>query len=151
MEFVVRRLSADDAEIAVGLVGELSAKSVSPEYMRRLLSNAANYLFAAHVDGRPAGFLFAHRLERLKEESYKLFVYEVDVAAAYRRMGIGMALMERVKMTVENESMICAFVFTDYRNRGAVEFYKSTGGVPENGDDLMFVYSRRTLNPSAAD
>lgn len=140
MDLVVRRLSADDAEIAVTLVRELAAKAVTAEYMRRFLTNAANYLFAALVEGRPSGFLLAHRLERLKQESYKLFIYEIDVAPEHQRKGIGTALIEQAKVTMENESMICAFVLTDYRNTAAVEFYKHTGGVAENGDDLMFVY-----------
>jgi hypothetical protein len=36
--------------------------------------------------------------------------------------------------------MLNAFVITSYSNKGAVEFYKHTGGKMENGDDLMFVY-----------
>jgi len=140
LEVIVRRLTAADAEIAVTLVAEISAKAVSADYMRQFLSNDVNYLFAALADDRPVGFLVAHRLERLKEETYKLFIYEVDVVPEFQRMGVGTRLMEQAKAVVENEKMICAFVFTDHRNSTAIEFYKRTGGVAENGDDLMFVF-----------
>jgi aminoglycoside 3-N-acetyltransferase I len=141
--FIIRRLDEGDAETGVTLVSEFSGKSVSLEYVRRFLSNGANYLFAALADERPVGFLLAHRLERLKEESYKLFIYEVDVAPDFRRRGVGTMLMHHARAVIDNEKMICGFVFTDQRNAAAIEFYKSTGGVPENGDDLMFVYRPR--------
>ena len=40
------------------------------------------------------------------------------------------------------KKMMNAFVFTSHSNKGAVEFYKSTGGKIVNGDDLMFVYEQ---------
>ena len=143
MDISVRRLTTDDAETAASLVYDLSARSVSAEYLRRFLSNDANYLFAAFAGSRPVGFLLAHRLERLKEESYKLLIYEVDVVPEFQRHGVGTKLMEQAKSVIENENMICSFVFTDQRNTAAIEFYKSTGGIAENGDDLMFVYRRQ--------
>lgn len=118
----------------------LTASSVAPDYARRFLANDANYLFAASISGVPVGFLLAHRLERLKQESHKLFIYEVDVAEPFRRTGIGRRLIEAAKTVVESESMICAFVLTDHRNEAAIQLYQNTGGVAVNGDDLMFVY-----------
>jgi ribosomal protein S18 acetylase RimI-like enzyme len=88
-----------------------------------------------------AGFLLGYRLERLKEESFKFFIYEIDVDKNFRRRGVGTALIEYAKNIVRAEKMISAFVLTNYSNEGAVEFYKSTGAKIENGDDLMFVYS----------
>ncbi|MET0754000.1 MAG: GNAT family N-acetyltransferase, partial [Pyrinomonadaceae bacterium] len=82
-----------------------------------------------------------YRLERLKEESFKFFIYEIDVDKNFQRKGVGTALIEYVKNTISAEKMINAFVFTSYSNEGAVEFYKSTGAKIENGDDLMFVYA----------
>lgn len=143
MKFNVRRLKAEDAAIGVKLVSAFAAKNVSFEYLQKFLSNPANYLIVAEAENELAGFLLAHRLERLKEESFKLFIYEVDVAKDFQRKGVGTALIEYAKNTVKQEQMINAFVFTSYSNTGAVEFYKSTGGKIENGDDLMFVYTNQ--------
>lgn len=141
MELKVIRLESNDTAVAVKLVKSFTAKNVSLEYLEKFLSNPANYLLVAEIGDQLAGFLLAYRLERLKEESFKLFIYEIDVDKAFQRRGVGTALVECAKNIVERERMINAFVFTNYSNQGAVEFYKSTGAKIENGDDLMFVYS----------
>jgi ribosomal protein S18 acetylase RimI-like enzyme len=69
-----------------------------------------------------------------------MFIYEIDVASTYQRKGVGTALINHVREIVRREKMMNAFVFTSYSNKDAVEFYKRTGGIVENGDDLMFVY-----------
>lgn len=70
----------------------------------------------------------------------KQFIYEIDVAEKYRRKYVGMALIHHVRQIVIEEKVMNAFGFTSYSNKGALEFYKNTGGRIENGDDLMFVY-----------
>jgi aminoglycoside 3-N-acetyltransferase I len=136
----VKRLEPQDAPIAADVVKTFAAKDVSLEYMKRFLSNPANYLIVAEVEGNLAGFLLAYALERLKEDSHKMFIYEIEVAEGYRRKGVGTALISHVRGIVKREKMLSAFVFTNYWNEGAVEFYKSTGAEVENGDDLLFVY-----------
>jgi ribosomal protein S18 acetylase RimI-like enzyme len=140
MEFSIRKLEPEDAATGVETVKYFAGKDASLEYLQRFLSNPANYLIVAEVENKLAGFLLAHRLERLKEESFKLFIYEIDVDKKFQRRGIGTALIEFAKNIVRQERMLNAFVFTSYSNAGAVEFYKSTGAKIENGDDLMFVY-----------
>jgi ribosomal protein S18 acetylase RimI-like enzyme len=140
MEFKVRKFEAKDAARCVELVKSFAAKNVSLEYLQEFLSNPANYLIVAEAGNELAGFLLGYRLERLKEESVKFFIYEIDVDKNFQRRGIGTALINYLKNTVRQEKMINAFVFTNYSNAGAVEFYKSTGAKIENGDDLMFVY-----------
>ena len=141
MQLKVRRLETKDAALAVGMVKSFAAKDVSLDYLERFLSNPLNYLIVAEVDDDDlAGFVLAHALQRLKQDSYKMFIYEIDVAEKHRRKGVGTALISYVRQTVKKEKMLNAFVFTSYSNKGAVDFYKSTGGKIENGDDLMFVY-----------
>ena len=137
---IIRRLESNDTQLAAGLVKQFAAKAVSPEYLSKFLANPANYLVIAEVEGRLAGFLLAHALQRLKQESHKMFIYEIDVAEEFRRRKVGTALIGHVREIVRREKMMNAFVFTSYSNPGAVAFYQSTGGRIENGDDLMFVY-----------
>lgn len=138
-----RRLLPEDAETAVALVKQFAGMDVTGEYLKRFLENPLTYLIIAEVEGQMAGFLLAHALPRLKQESYKMFIYEIDVAEPFRRRGAGTALIRHIREIVEQQKMMNAFVFTGYSNTGAVEFYKQTGGKIENGDDLMFVYERR--------
>ena len=140
MEFSVRKFESKDAARCAELVKSFAAKNVSLEYLQSFLSNPANYLIVAEAGNELAGFLLGYRLERLKEESFKFFIYEIDVDKSFQRRGIGTALINYTKNIVRQEKMINAFVFTNYSNENAVEFYKSTGARIENGDDLMFVY-----------
>ena|SRR5579883_282157 len=140
MELEVKRLEPQDAPLAAEVAKSFAAKDVSLLYMRRFLSNPANYLIVARAEGHLAGFLLGYALERLKEESHKMFIYEIEVAEGYRRKGVGTALINYVRDVVKREKMVSAFVLTNYSNEGAVEFYKSTGAEVENGDDLLFVY-----------
>ena len=103
-DLVVRRLTADDAEIAVTLVREFAAKAVTQNTCGVHDEPQTTFFCGLLVAGRPSGFLLAHRLERLKEESYKLFIYEINVAPEHQRKGIGTALIEQAKVTMENES-----------------------------------------------
>jgi ribosomal protein S18 acetylase RimI-like enzyme len=140
VEARIRRLDFRDAAVAVRTVQAFAARDVSPQHMERFLSNPANYLVVAEVNEELVGFLLAYALDRLKEDSHKMFIYEIEVAEGYRRQGIGSALISFVRDIVREEKMLSAFVFTNHSNEPAVEFYKHTGGKIENGDDLLFVY-----------
>lgn len=140
MQLKISKLEPENAATAVKLVKSFAARDVSLEYMQEFLSNPRNYLIVAELDGELAGFLLAHALQRLKQVSHKMFIYEVDVAENHRRRGVGTALIAHLRQIVKQEKMMNAFVFTSYSNEGAVEFYKRTGGKIKNGDDVMFVY-----------
>jgi aminoglycoside 3-N-acetyltransferase I len=140
MDLKVKKLEPKDAPLAASVVKSFAAKHVSLGYMEVFLSNPLNYLIVAEVDGDLAGFLLAYALQRLKQVSYKMFIYELDVVEEQRRKGVGTALINYVREIVRTEQMMNAFVLTSYSNEGAVEFYKTTGGKIENGDDLMFVF-----------
>ncbi len=136
----IKRLEPGDADTAVAVVKQFAGKEVATDYLRTFLTNPLNLLIVAEIEGHLAGFLLAHALPRLKQESYKMFIYEIDVAEAYRRRKVGTALINYIRDFVKRERMMNAFVFTSYSNAGAVEFYRNTGGKIVNGDDLMFVY-----------
>ena len=141
MGVTVRRLSAKDAPVAVQVVKSFSSKVVPSGYMVRFLGNPANFLLVADHNSEVAGFLLAYSLERLKEAARMVFIYEIEVANSYRRIGIGTALIEEIRDIAAREGMVHAFVITNYSNAGAVAFYRHTGAKIENGDDVIFRYS----------
>src|SRR5215216_2628565 len=101
MKISVKRLESNDAAVAaVEVVKSFADGDVSLEYLEKFLANPANYLVVAEAGNKAAGFLLAHRLERLKEESFKLFIYEIDVDENFRREGAGTALIEYAKNIV---------------------------------------------------
>jgi len=140
MRLEVKRLEPQHASLAADVVRHFAGKDLPLEYLEGFLANPANYLVVAHAEGQLAGFLLAYALERLKEESHKMFIYEIEVTEGYRRKGVGTTLINYVRDIVRRKKMVSVFVFTNHSNEGAVAFYKSTGAEVESGDDLLFVY-----------
>jgi ribosomal protein S18 acetylase RimI-like enzyme len=140
MELRIKRLESQDVHIAIKVVKSFAAKDASFQHMQRFLSNPTNYLIVAQANDNVVGFLLAYALDRLKEDSHKMFIYEIEVTESHRRKGIGAALISYVRGIVKQEKLVSPFAFTSYSNEGAVEFYKSDEGEIENGDDLLFVY-----------
>jgi ribosomal protein S18 acetylase RimI-like enzyme len=140
----IRQLALRDVSTAVSLVRQFHGSPLPRSYLQQLLANPVNYLIVAEVSGQLAGFLYAHRIDRLSRAETQIFIYEVEVAPEFQRQGIGSALIDHI-LAIARRDGIETFVFTNHSNKAGVEFYKSTGGIIENGDDLLFVY------PSAKD
>jgi len=136
----IRLLGVNDADAAVQIAIDLARNIVSIEHARSFFQNKANLLFVAFVDDRIAGFLTAHRLDRFKDLRKQIFIYEVDVAEPWRRMGIGRKLMNAVLDFAKAENTDEVFVLTSRSNVAASELYRSVGGILEDRDDLMYVF-----------
>jgi aminoglycoside 6'-N-acetyltransferase I len=136
----IRRLNESDAALGARIAFVFAGNAVSEEHVARFLSNPGNYLIAALADGEPAGFLSAHALARFKDYRTKLFIYEVDVLPAFQQQGIGKGLVNAILDIGRTEGVDTAFVLTSRSNDAANALYSATGGVYENGDDMMFVY-----------
>ena len=141
MGVTVRRMSAKDAPVAAQVVISFSREVVPSGYMVRLLGNPANFLLVADHNSEVAGFLLAYTLERLKEAARMVFIYEIEVANSYRRIGIGTALISAIRDIAVGEGIKRAFVITTYTNTAAVAFYQHTGGECVDGDEVLFRYS----------
>jgi aminoglycoside 3-N-acetyltransferase I len=135
----IRRLEPADALVAQQVVGRFHGRAISVDYLRRYLANPSNVLLVAEMGGELAGFLCAHRIDRLNREESQFFIYEIEVGEGFRRRGIGSALLGAV-LEVARQEGIDAFVFTNHSNQSAVRFYQSMGGIVKNGDDLLLVY-----------
>ncbi|HKO05287.1 MAG TPA: GNAT family N-acetyltransferase [Candidatus Acidoferrales bacterium] len=136
----VKRLDTDDLAMLVSTVRSFKGREISAGHAQDFLADPRHFVIVAETGGEPVGFLLAYRLERMDRPSAKMFIYEIEVAEAHRRKGMGTSLIGAIREIVRREGLMNAFVLTNHSNEGAVAFYKSTGGRIENGDDLMFVY-----------
>jgi ribosomal protein S18 acetylase RimI-like enzyme len=136
----IRRLESGDAATAAALIRQFHSSVVPPDRIESLLSNEWNFLVVAEVEGDLAGFVWAYRLERLYGNPFVIFLYEIEVAPAYRRKGVGAELITFIRELSNRERPTEMFLFTNHSNAAAVEFYNSTGAQMKNGDDLLFVY-----------
>jgi ribosomal protein S18 acetylase RimI-like enzyme len=140
MQTRIRRLGREDAAFAEGVVREFKGCSRSPASLEAFLRDPANYLLVAEAEGEVGGFLVAYRLERPDREAGQMFVYEVDVAAAWRGRGVATLLIEEITALARAEGMFEAFVLTNRDNEPARRLYARTGGVVEDDSAVLFVY-----------
>lgn len=110
------------------------------ENCQKFIANKNNYLFIAKLDNIFCGFLTAYTLLRLDKLNPEIFLYEIEVNRNFRRQGIGKQLIQKLQEIAQKIKAKEIFVLTNASNTAAVNLYKSTGGKPENPDDVMFVY-----------
>ena len=135
---MVKRLRAEDCEAAAHLVSRFKGE-ITAAQIREPLSSDRNYLLVAAEAGAMVGFLYAHLLDRMDGRK-AMFIYEIEISEPSRRKGHGSELIKTILEMAAEAGAVKAFVLRDHRNVGAVEFYKSTGGLALLGDDLLFTY-----------
>jgi len=113
----IRRLGPGDEGI-VRLLAEDEPKTL-------LLADERTIFVAAFDGDTPVGFAFGYELPRRHGAPTILFVYELEVDEAYRRRGIGTALMTELRRL---SSATEAFVLTEPDNDAANALYASLGG-----------------------
>jgi ribosomal protein S18 acetylase RimI-like enzyme len=124
----VRRLGAGDEDVVRRL-----AEDGRPQ--TALLADERTIFVAAFDGEEPVGFAFGYLLPRRHGEPSMLFVYELDVAEAYRRRGIATRLMEELFAQADG---VEAFVLTDHDNVAANATYAKLGG--ERSEVVMWDY-----------
>lgn len=152
----IRRLRGGDEDEAVAAVHALKPASerqghdASVEHMRRLLECGDNYLILADSDGTPSGFLIAYRVPRIDRDKFMVYLYEIGVAEAFHRQGIGRQMIELLKREAHEDSVINMWVGTEQSNMPARRLYESTGGVAKAELIVEFNYNVETgsANPS---
>ena len=117
----IRRLGPADE----GVVAELATGPAQTELLRD-----ERTVFLVAFDGeRPMGFVLAHELPRRHGDPSNLLVYEVDVADAYRRRGVGKALLDELATLARRRGIREGWVLTEEDNHAAMALYRSVGGV----------------------
>jgi aminoglycoside 3-N-acetyltransferase I len=128
MQTTVRRLAAGDEEVVRRL-----AEDGRPQ--TALLADERTIFVAAFDGEEPVGFAFGYLLPRRHGEPSMLFVYELDVAEAYRRRGIATRLLHEL---FAQAGGVEAFVLTEPGNDAANATYAKLGG--ERSEVVMWDY-----------
>jgi aminoglycoside 3-N-acetyltransferase I len=131
-----RRLTSADIQLAgelFALMAEAFGDDAVPlgaDYLRLLLSRREFWAVAAFSGEHLAGGLTAHTLPMTRAEVGELFIYDLAVAEAFRRQGVGRALVSSLRQAAAAEGLHSAFVAADDEDTGALEFYRAIGGQP---------------------
>ncbi len=139
----VRRLGAGDARLARATFGMMAEAFdevpgwLPDAYLHGLLAQPSFWAFVAlaaptsRFDGdTPVGGLTAHTLPMTRSASAELFIYDLAVAPAHQRRGVGRALVGAARRAAAADGIGVAFVPADDEDEHALAFYRALGGTP---------------------
>jgi [ribosomal protein S18]-alanine N-acetyltransferase len=131
-------LPGDEGELV--RASSLFDEAPDPVAAGSYLTDERNIFLMAYDGERAVGFLRGTELGQLKSQQRQMFLYEIGVAEASRRRGVGRLLIASLLRHCREGGLEEVFVFTDPANEAAVRMYRSTGAVTETPADRMFVY-----------
>ena len=112
---------------AFGEVETYGAARPGEDYLQRLLGRNHFIALAAVRDGAVVGGLAAYQLEKFERERSEIYIYDLAVAAAHRRMGIATALIEQLKAIGAARGAYVIFVQADRVDAPAIALYSRLG------------------------
>jgi len=125
----IERLGAgDDAKVA-----QASALFDGParaDATRRFLGERGHHLLVAYVGDMPVGFVTGVELTH-PDKGTEMFLYELGVAEAHRRRGIGKALVTALARLAQEAGCYGMWTLTDEGNRAALATYAAAGAARE--------------------
>jgi GNAT superfamily N-acetyltransferase len=131
---------ADDFDLPGGTQPE---KALPAAQAAAYLADAAVVHWVAEDDGRAVGELLCHVLPLPSGVGRELLLYFIGVRSAYRRRGVGTALMRTMLGWARAEGIQDVWVVAD--NPGAEAFYAACGFVRgAEGADPVY-YERRVI------
>jgi len=101
-----------------------------PDATARFLAEPGHHLLIAYEDERAVGFVSGVEVTH-PDKGTEMFLYELAVDVAFRRRGIGRALVEHLAALARAAGCYGMWVVTDDDNEAARRTYERTGGTPE--------------------
>ena len=141
-EATLELLSREDADFDLEDRSQ-ALPPLKPSMATRYLANPAVLHWVASQDGVVTGFLYCAHLLLRSHPGQELLLYEIGVRKAYRRRGVGRALLDHMARWMQSNDISEVWVCAD--NRVAVDFYRGCGFTSEEPQP---VYMTRTVEPT---
>jgi aminoglycoside 3-N-acetyltransferase I len=135
--FTIRVLGADDIALMEGMSTMFGQAFGEPDtyggsrptaaYLHRLLGSDSFIALAALQDGEVVGGLAAYELRKFEQERSEIYIYDLAVAAPYRRLGIATALIRQLKAIAAARGAYVIYVQADLGDAPAIELYTKLG------------------------
>jgi GNAT superfamily N-acetyltransferase len=133
-------LKPGDEELLLRAESAFNSDAPSPTRCAMLLREPSYVMVVALTDDNEVmGRIYGNILHRYSATD--LLLYEVDVAEAHQRKGVGHAMLEYLKGLCEKRSYSEMWVLTELDNDAGNAVYKSAGGVLENSPANMYVFT----------
>jgi aminoglycoside 3-N-acetyltransferase I len=133
----IRMLGPDDIALMEGVSAMLGEAFNEPEtyggarpgeaYLRRLLGGDSFIAVAAVQGAEVVGGLAAYDLRKFERERSEIYIYDLAVAAPYRRQGIATALIQQLKAIAASRGAYVIYVQADLEDSAAIELYTKLG------------------------
>ena len=126
----IRALEPGDGALIV-TVGHLFDSPPRLATAERFLATPGHHLMMAFEDDVAAGFVSGVELT-YPDKGTEMFLYELAVDEAFRRRGIGKALVEELLGIARAHACYDLWVLTDHDNDAALATYRTSGTTAES-------------------
>jgi aminoglycoside 3-N-acetyltransferase I len=99
----------------------------SPAYLSRLLARDQFIAIAALDGDRVVGGIAAYVLDKFERERSEIYIYDLAVAAEYRRRGIATAMIAELQRIAAQRGAWVIFVQADHGDDPAIALYTKLG------------------------
>jgi aminoglycoside 3-N-acetyltransferase I len=132
----IDRLGSDDVEAmeaANQLFGEVFGEEgyhgppPGRDHLARLLADEKFIALTASIDGLMVGALAGYELVKFEAERSEIYIYDLAVREAHRRLGVATALIGAVKPIARDKGAWAIFVQADPPDAPAVALYDKLG------------------------
>ena len=135
--FTIRLLTSNDMPLMEAMLtmfgdafGDLNAyNDARPDtiYLADLLRGDHFIALAALKDGAVVGGLAAYVLDKFEQARKEIYIYDLAVVEAHRRLGIATALIEVLQRVSKERGAYVIFVQADYGDDPAIALYTKLG------------------------
>ena len=135
--FAIRPLGPDDLALIDGMLTMFGDAFGDPDtygrarpgaaYLRRLLGSESFLALAALDGGEVVGGLAAYELRKFEQERSEIYIYDLAVAAPYRRQGIATGLILELRRIAAARGAYVIFVQADLADAPAIALYTKLG------------------------
>ena len=101
------------------------------DYLQQLLEKNDFGVFVALSGGMVIGGLTTYSLQQYYTTTPLVYIYDMAVSREFQRKGIGKKLIAGLKEYCRSQGVEEMLVQADKEDDHALEFYRSTGGVPQ--------------------
>ncbi|HMQ52726.1 MAG TPA: GNAT family N-acetyltransferase [Anaerolineae bacterium] len=118
-----------------------------PDYLQTLLAKENIAFFVALANEQVIGGLTAYVLPSVYFTSSEVYLYDLAVKPEWQRKGVGKQLLEALRHYCFEHGYREFFVQADLEDQHAVDFYRATGGVPEEVIHFSYSAQERPTEP----
>jgi aminoglycoside 3-N-acetyltransferase I len=96
-------------------------------YLQQLLGSDYFIALAATIGGDVVGGLVAYELKKFEQPRSEIYIYDLAVSAAQRRLGVATALVQELKVIAASRGAYVIFVQADPGDEAAISLYTKLG------------------------